>query len=181
MDLLQTVLSAQGGAAVDELARNLGLGRGEAVTAVEQLLPALAAGLQRNATNPAGLEGLMSALSSGRHQQYLDRPETLAQSATVADGNGILQHILGSKDASRAVASRVSSNTGIGADVLKRMLPLVATMAMAALSKGAGSRGGATSPAGAEGLFGMLGPLLDGNRNGSMADDVIGMIGKFLK
>jgi hypothetical protein len=180
MDLLQTVLNAQGGAAVDELARSLGLGKGETISAVEQLLPALAAGLQRNATNPSGLDGLMGALAGGRHQQYLDNPSTLDAPATIADGNGILGHILGSKDVSRDVAARASAQTGISADVLKRMLPLLATLAMGALSKGtAASRG--TASGGDAGIFGMLGPLLDSNRNGSMADDVIGMLGKFLK
>jgi hypothetical protein len=47
-----------------------------------------------------------------------------------ADGNGILGHILGSKDVSRQVAAQASARTGIGADVLKKMLPLVATLAM---------------------------------------------------
>ena len=47
----------------------------------------------------------MSALSSGNHGQYLDRPASLADPAAVTDGNGILGHLLGSKDVSREFAS----------------------------------------------------------------------------
>ena len=65
-----------------------------------------AAGLARNATQDGGLAGLTAALSGGRHAQYLDDLGTLTRSETVADGNGILGHILGSKDASRQVRRR---------------------------------------------------------------------------
>ena len=33
---------------------------------------------------------------------------------------------------------------------------------------------------GADGLFGLLAPMLDSNRDGSMVDDVIGMLGRFV-
>ena len=180
MDLLQTVVSAQNGAAVDALGRNFGLDREQTVSAMGQLLPALAAGLSRNAAQPAGLEGLLGALASGGHQRYLDDPNTLTDEASVQEGNGILGHILGNKEISRQVAAQASARTGIGADVLKRMLPLVATMAMGALSKRSAGAQSAGAPAQA-GILGMLSPLLDSNRDGSIADDVMGMFGKFLR
>jgi hypothetical protein len=183
MDLLQSVLNAQNGAAVSALGRNFGLNQDQTVAAVEQLLPALAAGLSRNTAQPAGLDGLMAALSGGAHQRYLDDPSTLSDAATVRDGNGILGHILGSKEVSREVAARASERTGIGSDVLKQMLPLVATLAMSALSKQAAASTTTTgsAPAPPQGVLGMLSPLLDSNRDGSIADDVMGMVGKFLR
>lgn len=177
MDLLQSVLNARGGGAVEQLARQFGLGKTETVSAVEHLLPALASGLARNATQQGGLDGLMAALSAGRHTQYVEDPSILGSAATIKDGNGILGHILGSKDVSRQVAAQASAQTGIGTDVLKKMLPLVATLAMGALSKQAstGVRTGAPAQAG---LLNMLTPLLDSNRDGSVADDVMGMLRK---
>ena len=100
---------------------------------------------------------------------------------TTRDGNGILGHLLGSKDVSRQVAARAAAQTGIGADVLKKMLPVVASLAMAALSKQSAASGfqrGAT--AGQGGILDMIGPLLDSNRDGSIADDVFGMLGKIM-
>ena len=77
-------------------------------------MPALAAGLARNATQDGGLAGLTAALSGGRHGQYLDDLGSLTRAETVADGNGILGHILGSKDASRQVAAQAALTSGIG-------------------------------------------------------------------
>lgn len=180
MDLLQSVLNAQNGEAVSALGRNFGLNQDQTVAAMQQLVPALAAGLSRNSAQPAGVDGLMAALAGGAHERYLDNPSTLSDAASVQDGNGILGHILGSKEVSREVAARASERTGIGSDVLKQMLPLVATLAMGALSKQASTtRGPASAPQ--SGVLDMLTPLLDSNRDGSITDDVMGMFGKFLR
>lgn len=180
MDLLNTILNAQGGQAVDQLGEHVGLDRAQTVNAIQQLLPALAGGLSRNATQPGGLESLMAALASGTHQQYVNDPSQLAQPAAIQDGNNILGHILGSKDVSRSVAAQAAANTGIGADVLKRMLPMLASLAMGAMSQRGATQswfGGASTPSGG-GLLGMLAPMLDRNRDGSVADDVMGMLGQ---
>jgi hypothetical protein len=177
MDLLQTVLNAQGGGAVDELARNFGLDRNQAQSAVATLLPALAGGLKREATSQGGLDGLLGALAQGNHQRYLENPSALTAPETIQDGNGILGHILGSKDVSRRVAADASAKTGIGADVLKRMLPMVAALAMGALSKG--TAGGHAQLGQGGGLLSMLAPLLDRDKDGSIVDDLGGMLGRF--
>ena len=53
----------------------------------------------------------------------------------MADGNGILGHLFGSKDLSRAVASQAAQATGIGQNVLQQMLPVIAAMLMGGLFK----------------------------------------------
>ncbi len=151
-------------------------------------MPALAAGLARNATREGGLDGLTAALAGGRHGSYLDDVSSLSRPGTVADGNGILGHILGSKDASRQVAAQAAKSTGVGPDVLKQMLPMVAAMVMGAMAKKAAGRaanaglsGGLGANLGAGGgLLDMLTPMLDRDRDGSVVDDVAGMLGKFL-
>ena len=88
--------------------------------------------------------------------------------------------MLGSKDVSRQVAAQASAQTGLGADVLKKMLPLVATLVMGAMSRQAAS-GGAGSLQGASGsggLLDMLGGMLGQNRDGSGLDDITGLIGR---
>ena len=123
------------------------------------------------------MESLLGALNRGNHSQYLENPELLGQQATTEDGNSILGHIFGSKDVSRAVAGRAAEQTGIGADILKQMLPVVATMVMGGLSKQNAVAPSDQSP-GAGG--GILSALLDQDRDGSIADDVVGMLGRFL-
>ena len=175
MNILDAIVGAQDGEAVGALANQFGLSQGQTVSAIGALLPALAGGLQRNAATPSGLDQLTAALGSGRHGQYLDDLTSLGRSETVTDGNAILGHILGSRDVSRAVASNASTATGISPDVLKKMLPVVATLAMAALSKQ--SSGRASSAQMSDNISGLAG-FLDVNKDGSIADDMMGFVGK---
>ncbi len=82
---------------------------------------------------------------------------------------------------SREVASRASATTGVGADVLKKLLPIVATMVMGSMSRQAGQAGlgrSSTPQAPSRDLLGGLGSLLDSNQDGSIADDLLGMAKK---
>jgi hypothetical protein len=181
MDVLNLLLSAGGGNAIRQLSRNFGLSEDQTTSAVSNMLPALGAGLARNAAQPGGLDALLGALSSRKHEGYLDNPEALSSGDAIADGNGILGHILGSKDVSRGIARKAAAQTGIGEDVLKKMLPAVAGLAMGMLSKqnpeGAISnlRGPASQSGG---VMGILGSFLDADKDGSVLDDVMGMAGK---
>jgi hypothetical protein len=182
MNILDTILNAQNGAAIQQLGSQVGLAPDQTTQALAALVPSLAAGLQRNLQGQGGLETVMSALSSGQHRHYVDNPTSLADEAAVTTGNGILEHLLGSKDTSRAVASQAAAQTGLSTDVLKRMLPLVATLMMGALSKHTGDPSAAGAGLGrAGGIAAMLTPLLDQNRDGSIMDDVTSMIGRFGK
>ncbi len=182
MNIFDSILSAGNGAAVRQIGSQLGLDEAQTSSALSALVPALSAGLRQNMQSPEGLSGVINALSSGRHRQYIEEPSSLGRAETVADGNGILGHILGSKDVSRQVAARASEQTGLGPEVLKRMLPLAATLVMGAMSRQAAS-GGASSLAGGAGgggLLEMLGGALDRNREGSPLDDITGMLGRSL-
>ena len=171
--LLQTILGAAGGGVLQQVAGQFGLDESQAQSAISALLPALTGGVQRNVQQEGGLESLLGALTGGGHQQYLDDPSTLSDATS--DGNSILGHLLGSKDVSRQVAAQAASQTGLGTDLMKQMLPVVASLAMGALSKQSSSsnlagmlQGGQSS-----GVMGMLGSFLDQNHDGSMVDDVL--------
>ena len=180
MNILETVVGSGNGAAVNQLASQFGLRPDQATAAIGALMPALAGGLQKNMSSEAGLSGLVAAISSGAHEQYLENPRKLADPATTADGNAILGHVLGSKDASRAAAAQAGQKTGIDPAILRQMLPLVAALVMGGLSKQAKNSGSDPKQA-AGGLASMLGPLLDRDGDGSMMDDVAGMVGGFMK
>jgi len=199
MNILETILNAQGGGAASQLGQQFGLDPRQTQSALGALLPALAGAVNQNARGQGGLESLLGALGGGQHARYLDQPGALGDAATVQDGNGILGLLFGSKEVSREVASRASQQSGIGADILKRMLPVVAAMVMGGLAKGsmAGAGRSDLSPqspqmpqtpgfgAGAQaspggGLLDMLTPMLDSNRDGSALDDVLKMAAGFL-
>lgn len=181
MNLLELLLDSQGKPAMKQLASSFGLSEEQATRAVSEMVPALSRGMQHNLNKPNGLEDLMGALTRGNHQRYLDRPDSLAEQAAGQEGNAILGHILGSKDVSRRVANHAASTTGIDSGLLKKMLPVIATMVMGSMSKQAGASQLPGNLAGGQadkGVAGMLTQLLDADRDGSVLDDIMGMAGK---
>jgi hypothetical protein len=179
MDILNAIINAQNGKAVQQIGSEVGLGPDQTKAALAALMPALAAGMQKNIQGQGGLDSLMAALSKGNHQQYLDNPSSLGNAAAVLDGNGILGHLLGSKDVSRAVAGKAAAQTGLSAEILKKLLPLAATAMMGAFAKQQATPAASASSGG--GIMSMLGPLLDRDRDGSIVDDVTSMLGKFMR
>jgi len=135
MGLLDSILSANNGGAVTQIAKQLGIPEEVAQKATSALTPALSRGLERNAEKPGGFEDLLGALSGGKHEKYVDEPEVLGRQESIEDGNAILGHIFGSKDVSRNVAGAASQQTGIDASTLKKVLPMLAPVVMGMLAK----------------------------------------------
>jgi len=115
---------------ISEFANNFGVNESQAKDAISSLAKSLTRGLGANSQDVKGLDSLMDALESGNHSRYVDEPSILGRKETEQEGNDILGHIFGNKDVSRHVAKRASKETGLGAGLLKKMLPVVATMVM---------------------------------------------------
>jgi len=185
MNLLETILDAQNGGVVRQMANNFQLNEGQAQSAIGALIPALTRGISRNTSRPQGLEDLVGALARGKHSEYIDNPDALKQPAAVDEGNGILGHIFGSKEVSRQVASHAAENTGIDSGILKQMLPMLASVAMGALSKNQFGAGKTTDaqPSSTQGndIGSLLTGFLDADKDGSAIDDILGMAGRFFR
>ena len=95
MSILETILKAQSGGLVKQVAGSLNLPEGQAGAAIAQLLPALTQGLKQNVQKPSGLESLLGALQGGNHERYVEQPERLASQETLSDGNSLLGRLLG--------------------------------------------------------------------------------------
>ena len=178
MNLMNILLDSQNSPAIGQIARNFGLSESATRDAIAEMAPALMRGMQRNTATPEGLEQLLVALAKGNHQRYVDQPGTLGEAGTLADGNAILGHLFGSKDVSRQVASHAAGSTGLDDGLLKKMLPVVASLVMGSMSKQA-TAGGVSGTDGSVG--GLLGQLLDSDGDGSVMDDILGMAGRFLR
>jgi hypothetical protein len=133
--LFDMFANAQDGRTLDLLARQFNLSQQQTQLAVEALMPAFSQGLKRNTADPNGLAGFLSALASGQHARYFEDAQNAFSPQGVAEGNGILGHLFGSKDLSRAVAAQAAQATGLGPDLLKQMLPVIASMLMGGLFK----------------------------------------------
>lgn len=188
-----TDLIAQTGG-LQSMARELGMSEAQAASGAAALLPAILGGFKKQAQGqPAGIEGLGGLLGQLGGGSLLD--DVLAPAPTnVSRGNDVLGQIFGSKDVSRAVAQQAASRSGVTADVLKKMLPMLAMLVAGYMAK-QGAAGAAARPSPAGGLLGKLGSLLgsrgaataapaglgqllDLDGDGNPLDDILGMVAK---
>jgi len=163
---------------VGELARAVGIDASDAAKLVDAVQPALMRGVKRQAQDGAGLDAFRRALETGNHQRYVENPELLRSEETRRDGNAILGHLFGSKDVSRNVAAEAAGRTGLSADVIKQALPLVAGLAMGAMSKQSNA-GRELGDAAGNGGLGPLAGLLDQGGDGGVMDDILGLAKRF--
>lgn len=166
--MIDMLLNSGNSSPLSQLSAKFGISEEQARQAVEALAPALSIGMKRNVASPMGAGAFVEALSSGRHEQFADRPDMAVSEEGIAEGNKILGHVLGSKDVSRAVAMQASQATGIGQSALKQMLPAIASMVMGSMFKGAkkGSAGGSG------GILGqILGSVLSGGAGKTSAPE----------
>jgi hypothetical protein len=171
MNLSELLDKAGGAQSLGSLAGSLGLDSSRANELVGALAPALLGGVKKQAATEGGLASITDALRTGNHQRYLENPDLMNRAETLADGNKILGHLLGDKDTSRKVAAEAAESTGIDVGLIKKALPLVAGLAMGALSK---SSDAGNAPA--DSIGGVLGGLL-GDDFG--VDDVLNIARKF--
>ena len=171
---IMDMLTGQGSEAIiGQVARQFGLPENQARDAIGALVPSLSRGLQHHTKENIGVDDLMEALNVGKHDRYVNEPDLLGRPETVNDGNAILGHIFGNKDVSRNVAKHAGTQTGLGEGLMKKMLPVVASLVMGQLSKKVLGGGGGRASRSQSG--GLLTSLLDSDNDGSMVDDVLGM------
>lgn len=172
MDLMELLQKAGGEQSLGKLGSRLGLDSAQTGALVSAVAPSLMRGVQNQAA-AGGAGALKKALASGGHQRYVDDPALMDAEASRADGNKILGHLLGSKDESRKVAAEAAGATGIDVGLIKKALPMLAGLAMGALSKKTDAGKSLDSS-----LPGLLGGLL-GGKDGFGMDDVLGAARKF--
>ncbi|WP_226760647.1 DUF937 domain-containing protein, partial [Arthrobacter sp. SO3] len=180
MTELQDILSQ---IPVDQIAGMLGTDRQTAQAAVEAAVPTLLAGMHNNAQAADGAASLESALS--QHRDGLMEGGVDVSQVDTADGEKIVSHVFGGQQ--DQVASQLAGTPqlgGVGGDLLKKLLPILAPIVMSYLankvlggrgqSSGAGSASGAggSGQAGGSGgidLGGILGGILGGAAGGAGA------------
>ncbi|NUU32433.1 DUF937 domain-containing protein [Arthrobacter sp. C9C5] len=165
---------------VDQIAGMLGTDRQTAQAAVEAAVPTLLAGLHNNAQAPEGAASLESAL--GQHRDGLVDGGVDAAQVDTADGEKIVNHVFGGQQ--DQVANQLAGTAqlgGMGGDLVRKLLPLLAPIVMSYLANkvlgGRGQAGGGTGAgAGAGGidLGGILGGILGGGAAGGGLGDILG-------
>jgi len=135
LPLFDMFANAQNGDAINQMARQFGLTQKQTEDALAALMPAFSTGLKRNASDPMGVGNFLQALAGGDHAKYFEDMTRAFSPTGIDEGNGILGHLFGSKEVSRAVAAQAAQATGIGQEILKQMLPVIASTMMGGLFK----------------------------------------------
>jgi hypothetical protein len=154
---------------LSDIGQQFGLTPAQTKAAFEALAPVVAAGLQRNGNAGGGLTDIIDAMTRG---------QSGGTGALTKHGNDVLGEIFKSKDVSRGVADEVSATTGIGPAILKKLLPIIASIVMAQLAKQMTSGGSS----GGGGLGDILGQVLGGGQQpqgssgGGGLGDILGQV-----
>lgn len=135
LPLFDMMLRAQNGTAMEAMASQFNLAQEQATKAMAALMPAFSSGFKRNSANPYDFSALIGAMASGSYAKYFEDMNKAFTPQGIADGNQILEKLFGSKEVSRAIAAQAAQFTGVGQEVLKQMLPVMADAIMGGLFK----------------------------------------------
>jgi hypothetical protein len=153
-------------------------------------LPVLMSAMKRNASTPEGAQGLLGAINSKHDGSILDNLSGLfgggVDSNVLDDGSKILGHVLGGKQ--QNVENALSAKSGMDAGSISQILKVAAPILMGVLGSQAKQQN-VNSPSGLDGLLGgllkgnspqheqsFLESILDADGDGSVIDDVAGMV-----
>ena len=187
LDLLGSDLGKQ---IISGVAGSTGQDTGKTGSVLTMALPVLMKAMQRNASTPEGAEGLMGALSKKHDGSILDNLGGLfgggVDESVKQEGAGILGHILGSKQ--QGVEQVIGQKSGIDAGSVANILKVAAPILMGVLGK----QKAQSNVSNSNGLGDLLGGMLTGNSadkeqsfleqildadgDGSVVDDVAGML-----
>jgi len=126
---------------ISAIGRQFGLDEAQTRAALDALVPVVAAGMRRTAQSPEGLQEILRQVLVGGHDGTLDDDRAVRLERAKPAGDAVLGQIFGDKQVSREVAQQLSATSGVGAAILKQLLPIVATMVLGTLAKKMGSGG----------------------------------------
>jgi len=186
LDLLSSPLGKQ---LISGVAGQTGQPENKTADVLSMAMPLLLGAMKKNASSPQGAEGLMNALSSKHDGGLLDNLGGLfgggVDQSVMDDGAGILGHVFGGKQAN--VENALSQKSGLDAGSVAQILKIAAPLVMAYLGKQK-AQSNVNDSNGLNSLLGsMLGgqpqqnqslitTLLDADGDGSILDDVAGMV-----
>ncbi|WCO03288.1 DUF937 domain-containing protein [Psychroserpens ponticola] len=181
-DLGKTIISGVSG--------STGTDQNKTSSVLTMALPVLMKAMERNASTPEGAQGLMGALSGKHDGSILDNLGGLfgggVDDNVKNDGAKILNHVLGQKQT--GVEQVIGQKSGLDASSVGNILKVAAPILMGVLGKQS-RQSNVSNPSQLTGLLGgllggnetqneqsFLEKILDADGDGSVIDDVAGMV-----
>jgi hypothetical protein len=189
MALLDMLQQRLGGDAVSQISNRIGADPGTTGNAIDAALPLLISAMARNAGDSNQAQSLAKAVSDDHDGSILDDVPGYVGRASEKPGAGILRHVLGGRQ--QAVQQGLSQATGLDAGKAGTLLTMLAPLVMGAIGRtkreNSLDAGGISTlltgeqehlKQSAPGVMGALGRFLDQDNDGSVMDDVSGLLGK---
>lgn len=194
MDLQQLMNGAIGQQATQLISSQLGIDANQAQSAVGLALPTLLNALNKNASTNEGAASLYNAITKDHANGGVEDLAGMAQNAlSSGEGSSILKHILGGLQPN--VENAISQNAGIGGGQAGQILQILAPLVLKTLGNQTQSQG--LDIGGLAGLLtnvvsnqqqqtapqqnDIISQLLDKDKDGSVIDDVAGLLGNLFK
>jgi hypothetical protein len=180
------------GGAVSAIAQRLGVSEATASTAVQIAVPLILAALARNASKPDGAQNLQQALNKDHDGSIFDNLAGYLGNPQSANGAGILGHVFGDQQSS--IQGNLAQATGLDQSSAGGLLETLAPLVMGAVGQQQ-QQGGLDSSglsdllntqqqeaqSNSPDVMGMLGSMLDQNKDGSAVDDLQRLAANFFK
>lgn len=188
--ILDILNSDLGKKIISGVANSTGTDTTKTSSVLTMALPVLMKGMERNASSTEGASGLLSALSSKHDGSILDNLSGLfdggVDDSVKQDGAGILGHILGAKQS--GIEQVIGQKSGVDSSTVAHILKIAAPLVMGMLGKQkkaqnisstsdlSGLLGGMLGGSAAKNEQNFLEQILDADGDGSVVDDVAGML-----
>ena len=136
---------AQGGAAFDNIARAYGVDPSQMRAAMAALTPAFAQGFQRQSRNDEAARRLHDMFGAEVYARAFEAQAAALDPSAKAAGDDALGALFGSKEVSRAVAAQASAASGVQAEIIRKVLPVLTSILIGGFMKATQGAGGAPS------------------------------------
>ena len=143
---------AQGGAAFDNIARAYGVSPDQLRAMTAALTPAFAQGFMRQAATDEGARRFAELFRTEDYARAFEAQAAALDPAARGAGETALDALFGSKEVSRAVAAQAAAASGVQAQIIRQVLPVLASILMGGFMKAAQGSGAPT--AGLDSMFG---------------------------
>ena len=134
MKLDDIIRAAGRGEIVDELAKDAGVDRDQADRALRSLLPDIGRAIRRAGERRTGAPTVHAAMQDERYAGYLADPALLREPAAAANGERVLAEVMDEAQRNELIRDAAAAVQAEEAAV-RRLLPLIATLAMAAIGE----------------------------------------------
>lgn len=133
-DMMTQAMNAGG---AEAMMKQFGLSPDQMQAAMGAMLPAFTAGLNKATANPMDMASLFGQMAAMPEMMQTVTNPMVAGPAMMETGTKAMQAIFGGNDVTNAVMQQVAAVSGVGQDVVSKMMPMMATSLMGTMMQGA--------------------------------------------